>query len=761
MKKGLLSLLALALTVVGCQNYDDQFAELTALIEGVQSDVDGLSDLQSDVDALSSTINSLASAVAANGTAAAANGAAIAANATAIGGLATSSALSTGLAGLQTQIDAINTALQSVASQSDLDEVLADLVEVQADLDELLAANATVSQAILINSSASLQYAESIISTGTDSPNVIVNNTVTIDNSSLTDAEIARANEVAAKIETVIGDVTITGDDQITMSALVYVDGNYVVSGADHSEPKLASITGDLIVTQELAAPLSFDALTSVTNIIGKGSTLATATSIDLSGITVSGNVGTGTVSNSLTATQANGAINLGTIDNFATINANNADSITLASTGAYPTALTINAAVASSISLANSSLGGTLTVVATDTTELNANSLTGTLTANIGTIGTANLDGIAEVTGTLDAEAVSLDGLTHLGASGTIDMDGLTTVNLPNVLVTGSAVGMAAASSVTVKSINDLDFSILTDLPGGVVRTLILAGQTTQVSLTATAQAANLKTLDITLDNSGTGLDLEISATNSLTRVDIAGRGREVNISSNTGLATLTTEGFINDFTANTLAALTSLDIDHTYTSDFTRPFNFDVNNAGSIDSLDLSSLNKVFNLFITNNASLSSITAPANTTPITPDTLNGTIPNIQVTGNSIQATYTVAEATIPSDGINPQTDFVSSTIESASLESIKDFIEANIAVVATTSYTLDWDVHYGGTNASFNAAIIADCDASAGADNTIGVNLTGATCTGATGTTGDDDDRGNINGGYINTSDELAIID
>ena len=296
--------------------------------------------------------------------------------------------------------------------------------------------------------------------------------------------------------------------------------------------------------------------------------------------------------------------------------------------------------------------------------------------------------------------------------------------------------------------------------MPGGVVRTLVLAGQTTQVSLTATAQAANLKTLDITLDNSGTGIDLEISATNSLTRIDIAGRGREVNIASNTGLATLTTEGFINDFTANTLAALTSLDIDHTYTSDFTKPFNFDVNNAGSIASLDLSSLNKVFNLFITNNASLSSITAPANTTPITPDTLNGTIPNIQVTGNSIQATYTAAEATIPSDGINPQTDFVSSTIESASLESIKDFIEANIAVVATTSYTLDWDVHYGGTNASFDAAITADCDASAGADNTIGNNLTGASCSGTTGSASDDADRGNIDGGYINTSDELAII-
>ena len=93
--------------------------------------------------------------------------------------------------------------------------------------------------------------------------------------------------------------------------------------------------------------------------------------------------------------------------------------------------------------------------------------------------------------------------------------------------------------------------------------------------------------------------------------------------MNANTALATLTTEGFINDFTADTLAALTSLDIGHTYTTDFTRPFNFVVNDVDLITSLDLSSLNKVFNLFITNNAVLSDITAPANTIAITPDTL------------------------------------------------------------------------------------------------------------------------------------------
>ena len=35
MKKGLLTLLAAALTIVGCQDYDSQFKELTTLVTGL------------------------------------------------------------------------------------------------------------------------------------------------------------------------------------------------------------------------------------------------------------------------------------------------------------------------------------------------------------------------------------------------------------------------------------------------------------------------------------------------------------------------------------------------------------------------------------------------------------------------------------------------------------------------------------------------------------------------------------------------------
>jgi nitrous oxide reductase accessory protein NosL len=48
MKKGLLSILASSLLVVGCQNYDDQFTLLENQITALTQTVDGLSQVQSD-----------------------------------------------------------------------------------------------------------------------------------------------------------------------------------------------------------------------------------------------------------------------------------------------------------------------------------------------------------------------------------------------------------------------------------------------------------------------------------------------------------------------------------------------------------------------------------------------------------------------------------------------------------------------------------------------------------------------------------------
>ena len=61
MKKSLLGLLALALAVVGCQNYDDQFDDLNTKIAALSSSVSELSTIQSNVAALSTKLDNLAS----------------------------------------------------------------------------------------------------------------------------------------------------------------------------------------------------------------------------------------------------------------------------------------------------------------------------------------------------------------------------------------------------------------------------------------------------------------------------------------------------------------------------------------------------------------------------------------------------------------------------------------------------------------------------------------------------------------------------
>ena len=56
MKKGLLSFLLAALTLVGCQNYDDQFDELNAKILALQSELTSISAIQSAINDLNTKI---------------------------------------------------------------------------------------------------------------------------------------------------------------------------------------------------------------------------------------------------------------------------------------------------------------------------------------------------------------------------------------------------------------------------------------------------------------------------------------------------------------------------------------------------------------------------------------------------------------------------------------------------------------------------------------------------------------------------------
>ena len=232
MKKGLLSLLAVALTVVGCQNYDDQFDELSDQITALSATVQGLSTVADQITALQNTVNGLELTLGAD------------------------------IATIKTAVDALTDSLADVATAADLGVISSTLAGVQADVKELLAANAVINQNIVINNVATLEYVESLISTGPDDPNVIVNGTIAItyDDTPFTSAEhLARITAVTDKFATSLKTVTISNTysptgDVLSFANLTFVDNDLSITGAtnladgDASNDKLRTVTGDLTI---------------------------------------------------------------------------------------------------------------------------------------------------------------------------------------------------------------------------------------------------------------------------------------------------------------------------------------------------------------------------------------------------------------------------------------------------------------------------------------------------------------------------------
>jgi len=295
MKKGLLSILAGALVLVGCQNYDDQFDALESQINALSSTVAGLSQVQSDlaslagtVASLSSTVNGLgdkiktevangladiASDVASQGTSVAALQASVTELNTAIANASTSAeiaALTSALAAVQTKLDAMSTT--SDAQSSDLEELatgLATLTETiatlqtavnaaasseelstlsdaiaaaQDDLDELLANSTVYSDNITINSVATLNAFHAM----GDGLN-IVNGNVTFDVS--TDMDATKVQAVADQLLTITKDLKYEGDAETTV-------------------PTFKNLTSVVSLTIDAPGDYRFDNLKSATQIV-------------------------------------------------------------------------------------------------------------------------------------------------------------------------------------------------------------------------------------------------------------------------------------------------------------------------------------------------------------------------------------------------------------------------------------------------------------------------------------------------------------
>ena len=177
MKKSLLSLLAISLAVVGCQNYDDQFDDLNSQIAALSSQVAGLAQVQSDLASLAGTVSSLQSTVASTATAI------------------------EGLDGLAENVAAIQESVNDVASSEDVADIASDLDSAQEDLQDLLDQSSVFTDNVIVNSVATLDVYHKMGS----SLNVVAGN---VEITAKSDMDATKLQELVDNIYTTTGHYT-------------------------------------------------------------------------------------------------------------------------------------------------------------------------------------------------------------------------------------------------------------------------------------------------------------------------------------------------------------------------------------------------------------------------------------------------------------------------------------------------------------------------------------------------------------------------
>ena len=560
MKKGLLSLLAVALTVVGCQNYDDQFDELSDQITALSSTVQGLSTVADQITALQNTVNGLELTLGAD------------------------------IATIKTAVDALSTSLADVATAADLGIISSTLAAVQADVKELLAANAVINQNITINNVATLEYVESLISTDADAPNVIVNGeiSVSVDEADFTTtAVLDRVDAVTNKFATSLKTVTISNTYSPTgrvlkFDALAFVDNDLVIDGAtnlvdgDATNDVLRTVTGDLTVSN-ITGDIDLSLLTSADDITlptGKGVTALKMGSVTAASLSSAGE-SRGHL-NLVSATLVDGGKSK--VSSIVAAYATDID-ITSAAT------LTVNAARAATIDIEGTTLTGDLSITASGTTIVHLDKVTSVG----GSITTSDLAQLhlpkLSSTGTMTSGAKVMD-LSSLASQKALNSAGeaairgaaitltkITNFNAPKLDVTG-VVSVVAATDITIH-----DFSVGGTGAFGTTVYSLAAKNLTVDGLAATNSITFDKTASIfpALVNVNVTGDAATSSpyittqtnavsitSNVLTDLTVGGTIDMVSLHGASKLTGLTTSGYTRDFQLYGASVLVTADIGH-----------------------------------------------------------------------------------------------------------------------------------------------------------------------------------------------------
>ena len=664
MKKGLLSLLAVALTIVSCQNYDDQFAELTGLVNTLSTEVSGLSQVKTDIGSVKATVDGLVTSISSIPT---------------TDNSATLTTLLSGLEQAQLDIAAVNlliTNLPASATASDV-QAIDDLVDaVQASVNQLLTKNANITANIVINNTATLAGASDYIELGTTSPaGYLLNGSLNVDHTSLTADEIVSANELTAKIISVSAGVTVNG--LVDLSGLSYIGGTYEIKGATRpNDSTVSSLGGNFILSGKLG-DLTFPSIVSILgNVTVDATTVASVTSIDLSSVATiaAGKKFQGGTSLAFTnLLSANfGKFPMEVVSNPKLV------TLVLGQT-AVAAALTITAPKATAIDGSMTSAAALITIVsAASTSVIHFDSLATaaggiTHTAALARVSEFHLPGLTKIEGAdviLNAQTLNLAGLTKMvgntltiqnvwylvdmplfvATNAAITFNGANApahLNFPNLVLGALLTTVASTTQLTVASTGDATFANARIVAGNTTLTTLNITAATVNIAPITADLANLDHLNIsgkTGTTAGTNFSVDLStAANQLPALLslTVGNFKAVTVTAATLLVTITTTGGIDDLTIATNPALKTVSIGHgpnVYTAYPAQSVTITGNVNAGFKSVDLGSVVLLDAATITGNTALSTITAPAVTGTLLPNA----VVDLTVKGNSLVATGT-----------------------------------------------------------------------------------------------------------------------
>ncbi|MDA8871423.1 hypothetical protein N9H89_01995 [Flavobacteriaceae bacterium] len=542
MKKGLLSILAGALLVVGCQNYDDQFDALETQINSLTATVAGLAQVQSDLTSLAGTVSSLASTV--NGL-----------------GDTIDTAVADGLTDIQADIDAIEAAVADVASSEEVSALSDAVADAQTDLTDLLAASSVFTGDVIVNSAQTLD-AYHKMGAGLN----IVNGNVAI--TVETSMDQAKVQELVDNILTVVQDF------------------KYTSKASSIAETTFENLTGTRSLTITQGGGMRFPNLVSATNIYLNDDFESTVGVIHFGSLTSVATFNTDSDANTIQFTKATelhltaleyyppatltietdeGAAMPFALDDLDADGDELEDGLTLSIKG--PASVAITKIADGSITLedvASASLTdfkGSVTLTG-DVTSFTSNSLVN-LTVSAG----AGIETI-DVTGIADPDAADADDANYYGPA--IDLD--TLGDLETVTIAG------IAESVNLGTNNNLtDITISADVAGSItidnnsdLSNITLTGAKATALNVATNSDLTTLTVDLTW-RAGTATgdvidgDLDVTGNASLESLTVSSDNLEnLDITGNDELTTL-------DFTGVTKIGATGTAAVNIYNNDLT----------------------------------------------------------------------------------------------------------------------------------------------------------------------------------------------